>query len=397
MSNASRGEYLETIQPRYKKANKSEKNKILDEFCKICGYNRKYAIRLLNEKLPPKCDWEKKKRGPKSKYNHPDIIKILTKIWSSTNLPCSKRLKAILPLWLPYYPYHITEKVKESLLTISPATIDRLLSKHRNRYNKRGLVTTKPGAIIKKRIPIKTKQWDETRPGFLEADTVAHCGDSVAGMFVYTINCVDIATGWTEQRATWGKGERGTVNSIKSIEQSLPFSLLGFDCDNGSEFLNWHLVRYLTNRRKPITFTRSRAYYKNDNAHIEQKNWTDIRQYLGYDRFDNPILVDLLNDLYTTEWRLYFNYFIPSMKLIAKKRIGSKTVKKYDKPKTPYQRIMETDALNNKTKKELQKQHQNLDPFQLQKIMSQKIKNIINIASRDMDYNYHLSTINNSY
>jgi hypothetical protein len=271
------------------------------------------------------------------------------------------------------------------------------LSKHRNRYNKRGLVTTKPGAIIKKRIPIKTKQWDETRPGFLEADTVAHCGDSVAGMFVYTINCVDIATGWTEQRATWGKGERGTVNSIKSIEQSLPFSLLGFDCDNGSEFLNWHLVRYLTNRRKPITFTRSRAYYKNDNAHIEQKNWTDIRQYLGYDRFDNPILVDLLNDLYTTEWRLYFNYFIPSMKLIAKKRIGSKTVKKYDKPKTPYQRIMETDALNNKTKKELQKQHQNLDPFQLQKIMSQKIKNIINIASRDMDYNYHLSTINNSY
>lgn len=158
---------------------------------------------------------------------------------------------------------------------------------------------------------------------------------------------------------------------------------MGFDCDNGSEFLNWHLVRYLTNRGKPITFTRSRAYYKNDNAHIEQKNWTNIRQYLGYDRFDNPILVDLLNDLYTTEWNLYFNYFIPSMKLITKRRIGSKTEKIHDIPKTPYQRVMESEHVNNKIKRDLMKQYKNLDPFQLQKIMSQKIKNIINIASNE--------------
>jgi hypothetical protein len=381
MSNTSRHEYLETIQPRYKKASKTEKNKILDEFCRVCGYNRKYAIRLLNEKSPPKCDWEKKKRGPRSKYNHPDLIEVLTKIWIATNLPCSKRLKIILPIWLPHYPYHITEKVKESLLDISPATIDRLLSKFRYRYNKRGLATTKPGAIIKKHIPLKLKQWDETRPGFIEADTVAHCGDSVAGMFVYTINCVDIATGWTEQRATWGKGERGTVNSIKNIEQSLPFHLLGFDCDNGSEFLNWHLVRYLTNRKKPIDFTRSRAYHKNDNAHIEQKNWTNIRQYLGYERFENPILVDLMNDLYSTEWRLYFNFFIPSMKLIAKKRVGSKTEKIHDVPKTPYQRTLESKQVSSQVKLNLKKQYNDLNPFHLQKIMSQKIKNIINIAS----------------
>ena len=380
MSNTSKREYLQTIQPRYIKTSKLEKNKILDEFCSVCGYNRKYAIRLLNQKSPPKCFWEMRKPGPKQKYNHPDIVKVLTKIWITTNLPCSKRLKTIIPLWLPYYPYHITERVEKALLTISPATIDRLLSRYRTRYNKRGLATTKPGAILKKHIPLKLKQWDETRPGFLEADTVAHCGDSMAGMFVFTINCVDIATAWTEQRATWGKGERGTVNSIKSIEQSLPFNLLGFDCDNGSEFLNWHLVRYLTNRKKPIDFTRSRAYHKNDNAHIEQKNWTNIRQYLGYERFENPILVDLLNDLYTTEWRLYFNFFIPSMKLVAKKRTGSKTEKIHDIPKTPYQRILQSKQISNQIKQNLSKQYKNLNPFHLQKIMSQKIKNIINIA-----------------
>jgi len=383
MSNTSRHEYLQTIQPRYIKANKLEKNKILDEFCSVCGYNRKYAIRLLNQKSPPKSDWEKHKRGPKKKYNHPDIVKVLTKIWISTNLPCSKRLKTILPLWLPHYPYHMTEQVKQALLAISPASIDRLLSAYRYRYNKRGLATTKPGAILKKHIAVKLKQWDETRPGFLEADTVAHCGDSVAGMFVYTINCVDIATGWTEQRATWGKGERGTVDSIKSIEASLPFNLLGFDCDNGSEFLNWHLVRYLTNRKKPIDFTRSRAYHKNDNAHIEQKNWTNIRQYLGYERFDNPMLVELMNDLYSTEWRLYFNFFIPSMKLIAKKRIGSKTEKIHDVPKTPYQRILESINVSGQIKQNLKKQYKSLNPFHLQKIMSQKIKNIINIANKE--------------
>ena len=380
MSHTSRREYLEIIKPRYRSANKFEKNNILDEFCKVCGYNRKYAIRLLNQKSTDKCDWEKLKRGPKNKYDHPEIIKILTRIWSATNLPCSKRLKSIIPLWLPYYPYSLSEKTKEALLTISPATIDRVLSKHRSKYNKRGLSTTKPGSILKKHIPVKTKQWDETRPGYLEADSVAHCGTSVSGSFVYTINCVDIATGWTEQRATWSRGERSTVTSIKSIEQSLPFKILGFDCDNGAEFLNWHLMRYLTNRRKPITFTRSRAYYKNDNAHIEQKNWTHIRQYLGYDRFDNPILVDLLNDLYTTEWSLYFNYFIPSMKLIAKRRTGSKTEKIYDAPKTPFQRLQESEHINTRIKQEVRKTYQDLNPFQLQKIMSQKIKNIINIA-----------------
>lgn len=199
MSNGSKNEYLAKIKPRYQKASKLQKEKILDEFCTICGYNRKYAIRKLNTKLPFKNSYEYHKRGPKRKYDHPDIEKVLKRIWIKTNLPCSKRLKVILQIWLPYYPYHIPEKIEKALFNISPATIDRIMKTWRNKYTKHGLSTTKPGTILKKHIPIKTKQWDETKPGFLEADTVAHCGDTVAGMFVYTINCVDIATGWNGQ------------------------------------------------------------------------------------------------------------------------------------------------------------------------------------------------------
>lgn len=204
-----------------------------------------------------------------------------------------------------------------------------LIAPARKKYQKRGLSTTKPGTLLKKRIPVKTNQWDEKRPGFIEADTVAHCGNSTAGMFAYTLNCVDIATGWIEQRAIWGKGEQGSVKAIESIEKAIPFPLQGFDCDNGAEFLNWHLARYLVNeqRKKPVQFTRARAYLKNDHAHLENKNWTHVRQYIGYQRFGQPEIVELLNRLYTSEWRLYFNYFIPSVKLIEKKRIGAKVIK----------------------------------------------------------------------
>jgi len=400
MSNESKNEYLAKIKPRYQKATKVEKNKLLDELCSVCEYNRKYAIRKLNAEKPPKYKYEYRKRGPKNKYDHPDIEKVLRTIWINTNLPCSKRLKVILKIWLPFYPRYISSETGKTLLEISPATIDRIMQPWRTRYTKRGLSTTKPGTILKKHIPIKTKQWDETKPGFLEADTVAHCGDSVAGMFVYTINCVDIATGWNQQRAAWGKGERGVLQTIQSIEKSLPFEILGFDCDNGSEFLNWHLLRYLSDRKQPIQFTRSRAYHKNDNAHIEGKNWTHIRQYLGYQRFENIELVDLLNNLYTSEWNLYFNFFIPSVKLIDKVRVGSKIIRKYDTPKTPFQRTLESEHVSQSVKIKLKYQFENLDPFKLQKLMSTKIKNILNIVNKiknNEKVNMNLSTVINTY
>ena len=381
MSPRSKQEYFDALHKRYKEASRKEKTIIIDECCATCGYHRKHAIRRLRgykRFTKPKA----KKRGKPAVYNKEAIIRPLKQIWLTANLPCSKRLKAILPLWLPKYNEHfgkLVEEVNSALLAISPSTIDRILKPVRIQYQKRGKSTTKPVTLLRKQIPINTNQWDECRPGFLEADTVAHCGDSLMGMFAYTIDFVDIATGWTEQRAVWGKGEKGVLEQIKNVEKMLPFPLLGFDSDNGGEFLNYHLFRHFTQRKQPIGFTRSRAYHKDDNAHIEQKNWTHVRQWFGYQRLDNPKVVPLMNNLYRNEWRLFHNFFLPSVKLIEKERIGSKTIKKHDTPKTPYQRIMESTYVDKNVKLSLTKQLELLNPFELNTIMQMKLKKITRI------------------
>ena len=323
---------------------------------------------------------------PEKIYDDPLVEQVLKELWRKTNLPCAKRLVAIIPLWLPHYDSYVLEQeVTDKLLSISAATIDRILKPFRARYGKFGFATTKPGSIIKKHIPVKTNQWDESVPGFLEADTVAHCGNSTAGQFVYTVNCVDIASGWTEQRAVWGKGQYGVLQAIENIEQALPFAIKGFDCDNGAEFLNWHLIPYLTQRKNSVQMTRARAYHKNDNAHIENKNWTHVRQYLGYQRFEQHALVEKLNDLYTSEWNLYFNFFIPSVKLIAKDRVGSKMVKCYDKPKTPVQRLIESEHISKEQKQHLTNAFEQIDPFGIQKRMYAKIKTILKEVNRSLN------------
>ena len=382
MSPRARMEYLETIYLRYKRAALKEKTLILNEFCLNCGYHRKHAIRVLNNfkrftKPKPK------KRGKPSKYNKPAILEPLKKIWLTANLPCSKRLKAILPLWLKSYAQEfggLSLDVVKALLKISAPTIDRLLKPTRVKYRGRGRATTKPGTLLRKQIPIKTDQWDEKRPGFLEADTVAHCGESLLGDFAYTINFVDIATSWTEQRAVWGKGEIGVLKQIKDVEASLPFSLLGFDSDNGCEFLNYHLMRHFSQRAKPVQFTRSRPYHKDDNAHVEQKNWTQVRQWLGYHRLDRPRVVNLMNNLYTQEWRLYHNFFQPSVKLLEKKLVDGKTIKRYDSPKTPYQRAMESPDVIASVKRSLKEQFETLNSFSLRKAMDKKLKAIFDLC-----------------
>ncbi len=381
MSPQFKREYVEAVFLRYKKASRSEKTAILDEFCATCNCHRKHAIRVLRKFkrfVKPKA----KKRGRTSVYNKEPILKPLRLIWKASNLPCSKRLKAILPLWLPGYIKSfgpLPDDIEKALLTISPATIDRLLKPVKAKYKLHGRATTKPGTLLRKQIPVKLNQWDESRPGFLEADTVAHCGESMAGIFAFTVDGVDIATGWTEQRAVWGKGEDGVMVQIKDIETSLPFPLLGFDSDNGSEFLNYHLLKHFTQRKKPVQFTRSRAYHKDDNSHIEQKNWTHVRQWLGYQRFDNPKVVPLMNKLYKTEWRLFHNFFCPSVKLIAKERIASKTLKRYDDPKTPYQRVMESPHVSEKTKAALTKQLQTLNPFELRTAIELRLERILTL------------------
>ena len=383
MSPISKQEYFKIIALRYRKASRKSKSSILDEFCTNCGYNRKYAIwKLASFKLRRRTQ-TKGKPGRKSKYNHPEVLKSLQQIWLTAHLPCSKRLKAILPLWISSYQTEfgfLSPCVIQKLQTISPATLDRILKPFRILHTGTGRSTTKPGLLLKHHIPIKTNQWDESKPGFLETDTVAHCGDSMAGIFAHTIDSVDIATGWTEQRAVWGKGELDVLKQLQDIESCLPFPILGFDCDNGGEFLNWHLVRHFQLRKNPVQFTRSRAYKKNDNAHIEQKNWTHVRQWLGYRRFGNPVIVALLNDLYRNEWRLFLNFFLPSMKLEEKKRIGSKIIKIHDDPKTPYQRILDSKFIQKRFKQLLKEQFKTLNPFKLRKTINDKIAKIHHLA-----------------
>jgi len=379
MSKKSREEYRRTIRRRYFEADRLEKRAILDEFCEVCGYNRKYAIRILNQTFKIRGTG---KPGRPKQYHDPVIMEVLLRIWRVMNLPCSRRLKTGIALWLPFYESHystvLPDDIKEKLLVISHATIDRLMAHRKAKYSKLGLATTKPGSILRSHIPINTDQWNEKRPGYLESDTVAHCGTSVAGSFVYTVNAVDIATGWSEQRAVWGKGYMGVKEALIDVENMLPFEIRGFDSDNGGEFLNWHLYKYYRERSKPVHFTRSRPYRKNDNAHIEEKNWSIVRQYLGYNRFDDPTLAPQLNDIYREEWRLIMNFFRPAAKLLDKQRIGAKVKKIYDDPKTPYQRILESRQISRKTKQKLTQFYQTLDPFQLQQSMEEKIKILLN-------------------
>jgi len=377
MSPAAKREYQERIRPRYRRARKKKKTAILDEFCEVCGYERKYAIRLLNRRRGK----ERKRPGPKRKYG-PEVVVVLKRIWLASEQMCSKRLKAALPIWLPHYEQEygrLPKETREKTLSPSPATIDRLLAPMRAQTVGKGLCGTKPGTLLRNQIPIRTEHWDLSGPGYLETDTVAHCGNSMAGNFIWSITFTDLWSGWTENRAVWNKGAEGVLRRVRQVEASLVFPMLGFDCDNGSEFLNHHLLRYFQERSRPVTFTRSRPYKKNDNAHVEQKQWTHVRQLFGYDRFEEPQLVDPMNDLYEREWSLYQNFFRPTFKLESKERINSKYRRRYGDPQTPYQRLLDSPQVSKKTKAQLRRTFRSLNPFQLKKRIERKLKKIFQL------------------
>lgn len=377
MGRKSRREYLRKIKARYRKARKTEKKTILDEFCNVCGYHRKYAIELLNR--PDDLIKIIRRKGPKPTYADQNISGTLKQLWIRSGYLCSKRLKAALPLWLPWYQKRqkLPDKYAKKLLKMSASTMDRYLKDIKARTSLKGRSSTKPGSMLKTQIPIQTQKWDTTVPGFLEADTVAHCGSSLAGDFAYSLDCVDIATTWTEQRAVWNKGQEGIIEALKDIESYLPFPLRGFDCDNGGEFLNHYLVAYLHRREHKVAFTRSRPYKKEDNAHIEQKNWTNVRHLFGYYRLDKPELVDMMNDIYKNEWRLLQNFFTPSVKLLSKVRIGAKYKRVHDIPKTPYQRVLESEHIDPGTKAKLRAIFKSLDPMELKDSLQDKLNAIL--------------------
>lgn len=370
--------YIRHLKARYFRANRKGKSQILDEFCATSGMHRKHVIRLLT-RTP--LGWREKPAGRKPKYEHKELIEPLKAIWLATDQMCGKRLKSAIPLWLPHYERTnpLEPRLRQQLLTMSARTIDRLLKPLRSKFPKR-MCGTKPGSLLKKHIPIKTNQWNERVPGFVEADTVAHCGTSLLGNFVWSITLTDIYSGWTENAAVWNKGAHGVLTQLKLIEERLPFKILGFDSDNGSEFLNYHLLEYFQIRDKPVQFTRSRPYHKGDNAHVEQKNWTHVRQLFGYYRYENPDLVTLMNDIYQNEFSLLHNYFYPAMKLQDKIRIDSKIKKHYDQPQTPYQRLMQSDAISDTQKEKMRQVFESLNPFELQQRIQQKLKNIFRLV-----------------
>lgn len=381
MGKDARKAYLQAIRKRYHQSDKAAKRIILDEFCSVCGYCRKYAIRLLNRTAkthPPT-----HRPGAKPKYRSKRLLEPLRRIWFTADQPCGKRLKAMLPLWLPHYEAQfgrLDEDIGNALLSISAATLDRLLKPLRVSHPK-GLSGTRPGSLLKHQIPIRTHVWDETLPGFVEADTVAHCGKSLAGDFVWSLTMTDIVTGWTECRATWNKGAHGVLEQIQAVESLLPFPLRGFDCDNGSEFLNHHLVNYLSAHPQRPGFTRSRPYHKNDNAHVEQKNWTHARQLFGYDRIGQPHLVPLMNTLYSEFWCPLQNHFCPSLKLMEKQRNGARYVRRYHPPETPYQRVMNHPSISDETKTALREQHARLNPFTLKAQIEAQLKIIFSFVT----------------
>jgi hypothetical protein len=372
--------YLEAIRGRYRRASRTDKSRILDEFCAVCRYHRKYALRRLNQSVKKRVT---RKSGRPSRYNVIEVMTPLRAIWLATDQMASKRLKAAMPLWLPYYEEAhgiLADDVRYKLLSVSASSMDRLLAPVRAQSGKRGLSGTKPGTLLKNQIPLQGQAWDVSQPGFIEADTVAHCGNSLAGDFVWSLTMTDLYSGWTECRATWNKGADGVMQQIKAIQQSLPFAVRGFDCDNGSEFLNWHLLRYFQTRKPPVLFTRSRPYHSNDNAHVEQKNWSCVRQLFGYERFANARLGNAMNDLYANEFSLLTNFFCPTMKLADKTRVGSKIVKKYAVPKTPAQRLLNHESLTQQQKQRLIDTQAALNPFALRAAIQKKLRAIFKLV-----------------
>jgi hypothetical protein len=369
---------LERLRRRYAGRGKEGKSRLLDEFCEHHGYDRKYAIKLLQGGSPR--PGAGPRPGPEPKYE--PVQEVIERIWACAEQVCGKRLAPALELWLPHYARHygpLLPVQKKLLHTISAATLDRLLAASKASAPG-GLSGTRPGTLLRQQVPIQGEVWNERRLGFLEADSVAHCGSSLAGSFIWSLTYTDLASTWTEGRAVWNKGAHGVLKQTRDVEQTLPFAILGFDFDNGSEWLNWTLIRHLQERAQPIRVTRSRPYHSDDNAHVEQKNWMWPRQLLGYGRLEDETLLTPINALYTEAWGPLHNFFLPSMKLVAKWRDGSRWVRRHDEPQTAYQRLRGHGDLPPKARRTLRDQYAALDPFVLATEVERRLKPILKAA-----------------
>jgi hypothetical protein len=378
MSQTTRKEVLKKLRRRYVSAGLEHKRKLLDQAQELLGYHRKAAIRSLRA---PTIE-----RGPRiltgrpTTYEPKVLLPYLRPIWQATDYACGRRLSAMLPEWIPAYEQHerrLPGEVRDKLLAASGRTLDRLLEPLRGQGAGRSL--TRPGTLLRHQIPIRGSVWEEGKAGWLEVDTVALCGGTTAGEYVWMVDGVDHATTWVEVRAMWGRGQHGTLAALRDVEASLPFALLGLDSDNGGEFLNYHVMSWLQKRARPVFMTRSRPYKKDDNAHVEQKNYTHVRQCFGYERHDNPEVVELINLLIKKAYGPLLNFFHASLKLERKERTGGKLRRIYGQAQTPLARVLASTEVSVQTKRRLKQEKALLNPFALKQIVARSLKEIASV------------------
>jgi len=374
MSKETKEEVLARLRRRYITAGLEHKSKLLDQAVELFGYHRKAAIRALG---PP----VERRQAPgvlgRPKSYHPEsLVPILKPIWFAAFQPCGSRLHALLPEWLPAYESdhrRLDGDLRRSLLAASPRTLDRLIAPLRVHLQRRS--ATRPGSMLRQSIPIRGL-WTEEGPGWLEMDTVALCGGRLDDLHLWMLNGVDIRTDWIELRALENRGQHCTLTQIADLEKSLPFPLLGLDSDNGGEFINHHLVAYLAQRAKPVLFTRSRAYHKNDNARVEQRNWTHVRRHFGYERYDNPAVAPLINHLCKGALGQMHNHFLPTHQLKEKRRKGNRLTRVYGPAATPYARLLKAAEVTKENKAKLSSLHEQLNPFDLARQIERQTKTI---------------------
>jgi hypothetical protein len=364
MSTETKEQVLARLRWRYATAGLEHKGKLLDQAVELLGYHRKAAIRALGAApAPPRAP--SLRLGRRRAY-HPETLRpILKPIWFTAFQPCGVRLHALLPEWLAAYEAdhrRLDADVRQVLLRASPRTLDRLVAPLRVSWRRRG--GTRPGNLLRQSIPVRG-EWTEEGPGWLELDTVALCGGALDDRHLWMLNAVDIRTAWVELRALENRGQHCTLAQIGDLEACLPFALLGVDSDNGGEFINHHLAAYLGQRPKPVLFTRARPYKKNDNAHVEQRNWTHVRQHFGYERYDNPAVAPLINTLCKGPLGQLLNHFLPTQQLQAKRRVGTRTVRVYGPAQTPYARVLAAPEVTPAKQAALRAEHGQLNPFQL--------------------------------
>jgi hypothetical protein len=375
MSQLTRKEVLAKLRRHYQRAGAEYKSKLITQAVELFGYHRKAAIRALRRSpvLEPAAPFI---LGRPKEYDPQKLLGVLKPIWLAALQPCGKRLVAALPDWVAGYEqdhHRLDGDLRRSLLKASAATLDRLLRPARAHHRRRG--GTRPGTLLRQDIPLRT-EWAEEGAGYLEIDTVALCGGSLDDRHAWMLDGVDIRTTWKELRAIPNRGQAATLEQIRDVEQSLPFGLLGLDSDNGGEFINHHLVAYAHQRARPLALSRTRPYRKNDNAHVEQKNYTQVRQWFGYERYDNPLVVPLINSLCKGALGQLLNFFLPTLKLQSKRREGSQTRRVYGPAQTPLARVLDCQEVGDKKKAQLRALRQTLNPFALRRQVDRQLKEI---------------------